>query len=77
MKKEYAVKTGFIFTGTFFVKAENKAGAKEAVEKHCGLIIGGAIHSSLPVEDVDWDFPIHPAQVICQARRRKRYERDQ
>jgi hypothetical protein len=63
------VKTLFIFDGTFSVKADNKSQAKEYVEKHCGLVIGGHIHSTLPDEDVDWDFPIHPEKIIVSAKR--------
>jgi hypothetical protein len=56
----YQVKTRFIFTGTFFVRADSKAEAKRLVEENCGLVLGGTIHSSLPAEDVNWDFPVHP-----------------
>jgi hypothetical protein len=66
---KYAVKTRFVFDGTFYVEAENKAQAKEDEEQHCGLILGGNIHSSLPYEDVDWHFPIHPEKVIVGGRR--------
>ena len=53
--RQYAVKTQFIFTGTFLISARNKKEAKEYVEKHCGLVLGRSIHSTLPDEDVDWD----------------------
>ncbi|AEF86961.1 conserved hypothetical protein [Treponema primitia ZAS-2] len=66
---KYAIKTRFIFEGTFFVGAENKSQAKEYVEKHCGLVLGGDIHSSLSCEDVDWDFLVHPEKVIAGGRR--------
>jgi hypothetical protein len=45
--KKYAVKTRFAFTGTFFINAENKEEALERVEKDCGLVTGGGIHSYL------------------------------
>jgi hypothetical protein len=67
MKRRYAVKTSFVFPGVFFVKAESKAEAKEYVEKHCGLVIGRGVHSTLPDEDVDWHFPVHPDKVIGRA----------
>jgi hypothetical protein len=68
MKRKYAVKTRFVFSGVFYVKAECKAEAKEYVEKHCGLVIGGDIHSTLSDEDVDWDFPVHPDKVIGRVK---------
>ena len=58
--KTFAVKTRFTFAGTFFVKAGSKAEAKRLVEESCGLVLGGTIHTSLPVKDTDWDFPVHP-----------------
>ena len=63
-KKTYTVPVKFVFKGRFFIKAESKAQANELVEKHCGLVIGGNIHHTLPDEDVDWDFPVHPEKVI-------------
>jgi hypothetical protein len=66
--REYAVETSFIFSGTFIIKAQDKEEAKEYVEKHCGLVIGGNIHTTLPDEDVDWDFPVHPDKEIGQIR---------
>lgn len=63
-KKTYTVKAKFVFEGEFQVAAENKAQAKEFVEKHCGLCLGGNIHTTLPDEDIDWDFPVHPKKVI-------------
>jgi hypothetical protein len=66
---KFAVKTCFRFTGTFHVKAHSKAQAKKYVDKHCGLVIGGTIHSSLPAEYMDWDFPVHPEKIIGAARK--------
>jgi hypothetical protein len=65
---KYAIKTRFVFSGTFYVEAENKVQAQEDVEQHCGLILGGNIHSSLPHKDVDWHFPIKPETIIGTIR---------
>jgi hypothetical protein len=67
----YAVKTRYSFTGIFYVKAENEAEAKESVKDDCGLVMGGNIHSCLPDEDVDWNFPTHPDTKILEIKRRK------
>jgi hypothetical protein len=61
---QYAVKTRLSFTGTFYISAGSREEAREFVESHCGLILGGNIHSSLPYEAVDWDFPVHPDKAI-------------
>jgi hypothetical protein len=68
MSHQYAVKTRFSFTGTFFIKARNKNEAKEFVEKHCGLVLGRGIHSTLPDEDADWDFPMHPEKAVIRIK---------
>lgn len=60
--KEYTVKTKFVFEGEFYVKAKSKK-AKELVQKHCGMVIGSDIHTSLPSEDVDWNFKNHPIKI--------------
>ena len=62
--KEFEVKTHFVFDGVFKVKALNRRQAEELVQKHCGLVIGGDIHSSLPSEDIDWNFSVHPEKQI-------------
>lgn len=63
-KKTYTVPAKFIFTGEFYIKADNQEQAEEYALKHCGLVIGGDIHSSLPSDDVDWKFDVHPEKVI-------------
>jgi hypothetical protein len=74
MSKRYAVKTSFTFTGTFFINADTKMEAYERVEKDCGLVIGGKIHTCLAEEDVDWDFPIHPEKVIVKVKKEALHE---
>jgi hypothetical protein len=64
-KKTYKVKTHFIFEGEFEVNADNKPQAKEYVEKHCGLIMGGGIHTSLGTDVVlNWEFLTHGDKKI-------------
>jgi len=62
--KEYAIKTRFVFEGKFFIKASNKKQARKYVEKHCGLVLNRGIHSTLPDDIVDWDFPYHSEKQI-------------
>ncbi|GAB6120030.1 hypothetical protein [Dysgonomonas termitidis] len=67
--KQYEVKTRFVFEGIFRVNAENREKARENVEKHCGLVMGGNIHTTLDEKDVDWDFGIHPETEIAGVKR--------
>jgi len=62
--KTYKIKTSFVFDGYFEVVAENKSQAREFVGKHCGLVIGGDIRSTLPDDMVNWEFDVHPKKVI-------------
>jgi hypothetical protein len=64
MKKEFEVEVSYVFKGKFFIKAESQEEANEYAEKHCGLVLGGDIHSTLMDEDVNWDFPVHPEKII-------------
>jgi hypothetical protein len=63
VEKTYTVKTKFVFEGEFHVKAKSKAEAREFVQKQCGLVIGGDIHSTLPEDVVDWNFDVHPQKI--------------
>ena len=62
--KQYTVTVRFTFEGTFKVKATNRMEACKHVEEDCGLVLGGNIHSTLPDEEVNWDFPIHPEKQL-------------
>ena len=62
--KQFAVKTQFTFEGCFLIKAKNKIQAREYAENHCGLVLNRGIHSTLPDDIVDWDFPVHPEKLI-------------
>lgn len=61
---KFNVKTKFVFEGSFTVEADNKEQAREYIDKHCGLVLGGDIHSSLPDESIDWEFDSHPNKII-------------
>lgn len=63
-KKKYTVKTKFIFEGEFYITAESKEQAKEYVMKHCGLVLGGDIHTTLPDEICDWNFNVHSDKIV-------------
>ena len=68
---KFRVRTEYIFSGFFDIEAENAAQAREYVEKHCGLVIGGDIHSTLPDDEVNWEFPVHPDTKIGETTRIK------
>ena len=60
---KYKVKTIFTFEGEFEVQANNSQKAREIVEKYCGMTTSG-IQSSLPNDEVDWEFKIHSTKQI-------------
>lgn len=66
--KNFEIETQFVFTGFFKVKADTEEEAREHVENHCGLAIGSNIHSTLPFDIVDWDFPVHPDKNILSIK---------
>ena len=59
-KKIYRVKTQYIFTGVFEVLADSKENARLKVLQDCRLVMGGSIHSTLPNDEINWFFDIHP-----------------
>lgn len=63
-KRFYAVPAKFVFSGTFRIKAESQEQAEEYAREHCGLVLGGKIHSSLSDDEVDWEFGIHPETIV-------------
>ncbi len=64
MSEHYAVHVQYVFTGQYFVVAENEREARRAVLEECGLVMGGTIHSTLGDDLTDWNFDIHPETVI-------------
>jgi len=65
MKKQvYRVRTQYIFEGVFEVVAESKEDARLKVLQNCGLAMGGSIHSTLPDDEINWAFDIHPNKQI-------------
>ena len=63
MKKIYSVPARYIFEGTFKVEAESSEEAKDKVLKHCGMVMGSGIQTTLPDHEVDWIFCNHPYQA--------------
>ena len=60
----YRVQTQFVFSGYFDVEADSTSEAKGNVLEHCGMVIGGDIHSTLHDENIDWNFSVHPDKEI-------------
>ncbi len=71
--KVYRVRTQYIFEGVFKVLADNKEEARQKVLQNCGLVMGESIHSTLPDEEINWDFSTHPevrtGRIIVQEER--------
>lgn len=65
--KGYKIATRFIFDGFFIVNAETLSNARQKVCESCGLVLGGGIHTTLPIEEIQWEFPVHPAMSILHA----------
>jgi|GEM_PF-114745 len=59
-KKVYRVRTQYIFEGVFEVLAESREEARQKVIQDCGMVMGGNIHSTLPDEEINWAFSMHP-----------------
>lgn len=64
MKQRFLVYTKFVFDGVFDVIAENKEDARQKILQDCGLVMGGSIHSTLPNDEINCFFDIHPDKQI-------------
>ena len=40
--------------------AESREEARQKVIQDCGMVMGGNIHSTLPDEEINWAFSMHP-----------------
>ena len=63
-KKVYRVRTQYIFEGVFEVVADSKEEVRQKVLQNCGFVMGGSIHSTLPDDEINWAFDIHPNKQI-------------
>ena len=65
------MKTRFVFSGVFEIKADSRDQARDIVMNDCGLVMGSDIHTTLDDEEVDWDFNIHPEKKIGRIIKKK------
>ena len=72
-KKVYRVRTQYIFEGVFDVVAESKEDARQKVLQHCGLVMGGSIHSTLSDDEINWAFDRHPNTRISRITKVQKY----
>ena len=68
-KQRFLVYTEYVFDGIFDVVAENMEEARQKVLQHCGLAMGGSIHSTLPDKEINWAFDIHPNRRIDRIKK--------
>ena len=59
-KRVYKIRTQYIFEGVFEVVTESREDARQKVIQDCGMVMGGSIHSTLPDEEINWAFSMHP-----------------
>lgn len=61
-RRDYTVKTKFVFEGEFRVYATSKEEAKRIVNESCGTVLG-QIQTTVP-NVLDYIFPIHPQKIV-------------
>ena len=54
----------YSFNVEYRVLAQSDSEAEDLVLSHCGLVIGGDIHSTLPDDQIDWNANVHPEKEI-------------
>ena len=68
--RRYKIPVVFEFTGEFSIEATSLAEARQYALQHCGLTIG-TVHSTLPVDQVEWNFSCHPTRRVGKGCRCK------
>lgn len=68
-KKKFIVSTKYTFSGIFEVLACDTVQAREHIQKHCGLVLGGTIHSTLDSNTIQWNFNVHPECTIVNIKK--------
>ena len=61
--RRYKIPVIFEFTGAFSIEAPSLSAAKQFALQHCGLTLG-TVHSTLPSDQVDWNFSCHPTKKV-------------
>lgn len=62
--RQYKIATRFVFDGYFTINAETVSEARKRICDSCGLVLGEGIHKTLPDEEINWEFPVHPIMTI-------------
>ena len=65
-RKVYRVRTQYVFEGVFEVAAIDREEAEHKVLEDCGMVMGRGIHSTLPDEQINCAFDIHPEEQIIE-----------
>lgn len=65
-KKEFEVIVRYTFDVKYKIKSKSKLEAETHAIAHCGLVLGGNIHSTLPDDDVDWEASVHPEKKLIK-----------
>ena len=65
-RKVYRVRTQYIFEGVFEVAATNREEAERKILEDCGMVMGRGVHSTLPDEEINWDFDTHPEERVIE-----------
>jgi hypothetical protein len=68
--KKYKVPVQYVFTGVFEVSAESKTDAMHKVKEDCAMTFG-KVHSSLPTEEINWDFVMTPEEYVGKPKQIK------
>lgn len=64
MEKKFKMAVTFTFKGTVTVTANDKQQAMELVNKNFGMTAGTGISTSLPHDQLDYEFGMHPDKKI-------------
>jgi hypothetical protein len=65
--RTYRIPVKYVFDGEFYITAQDEEEAMDILKDHCGLVLGGKVHTSWNHDDVDWYFRTHPEKEVGKA----------
>jgi len=69
---KFIVGVQYSLIGHYVIEADNANEARMKAMYDCGCVVSNGIHSSLPDDEVNWDFPVHTDEKVLYVKRLKK-----
>jgi len=66
---KYKVGVQYSLIGHYVIEADDMHEAYMKAMNDCGCVVSNGIHSSLPDDEVNWDFPVHTDEKVLYVKK--------